>query len=379
MATWEQIGELANISQLTGLNALQLISLVVQSANAARTHKRNCRRFAKHLTLISNLLQQLNVPELRDRAETREPLERLEEAIKRGYALVDACGKRSFLYMLAMGWSVAYEFKRVQDEIDRCLKIVPLISLVHSKHAVEKLERIEKDQCEYTLDEEDKKVQEVILDRDPSKNHSSVLEKSLSRSYPDLPFTEALEKEKEKLKLELHRSQANLDTSHSEVIHHLLQVTHGVAHCENERDYQKQDCDINCSRKGLSRYDEWGSDLLGCCEEPSLCFRTFFYPCGTFSRVATVAKNRYISSGEACNDLMAYSCFLSCYCYTCCVRRKLRQKFHIRGGFCDDFLSHLLCCCCALVQEWREVEIRSSSIGPEDTKISPPDSQYMES
>lgn len=128
------IGELANISQLTGLNAVQLISLVVQSANAARTHKRNCRRFAKHLTLISNLLQQLNVPELRDRPETREPLERLEEAIKRGYALVEACGNRSFLYILAMGWSVAYEFKRVQGEIDRCLKIVPLISLVHSKH-----------------------------------------------------------------------------------------------------------------------------------------------------------------------------------------------------------------------------------------------------
>jgi MCAfunc domain len=135
MATWEQIGDVANISQLTGLNAVQLISLVVQSANAARTHKRNCRRFANHLTLISNLLQPLNVPELRDRAETREPLERLEDAIKRGYALVEACGKRSFLYMLAMGWSVAYEFKRVQNEIDRCLKIVPLISLVHSKHA----------------------------------------------------------------------------------------------------------------------------------------------------------------------------------------------------------------------------------------------------
>lgn len=102
------------------------------------------------------------------------------------------------------------------------------------------MERIEKDQCEYTLEDDDKKVQEIILDRDPSKNHSSVLEKSLSRSYPDLAFTEALEKEKEKLKLELHRSQANLDTTQCEMIHHLLQVTHGVAGCGNEKDYQKQ-------------------------------------------------------------------------------------------------------------------------------------------
>jgi len=31
-----------------------------------------------------------------------------------------------------------------------------------------------------------------------------------------------------------------------------------------------------------------------------------------------------------------------------------------QGGFFDDFLSHLMCCCCALVQEWREVEIRGA-------------------
>ncbi|WJX47841.1 Meiotic recombination protein dmc1 [Trifolium repens] len=33
------------------------------------------------------------------------------------------------------------------------------------------------------------------------------------------------------------------------------------------------------------------------------------------------------------------------------------------GGFVDDFLSNLMCCCCALVQEWREVEIRGVLIG----------------
>ncbi|KAJ6413279.1 hypothetical protein OIU84_006134 [Salix udensis] len=51
---------------------------------------------------------------------------------------------------------------------------------------------------------------------------------------------------------------------------------------------------------------------------------------------------------------------------------------HWQGGFVDDFLSHLMCCCCALVQEWREVEIRGV-YGPEKTKTSPPPSQFMES
>lgn len=34
-----------------------------------------------------------------------------------------------------------------------------------------------------------------------------------------------------------------------------------------------------------------------------------------------------------------------------------------QGGSIDDFLSHLMCCCCALVQELREVEIRGASYG----------------
>lgn len=35
----------------------------------------------------------------------------------------------------------------------------------------------------------------------------------------------------------------------------------------------------------------------------------------------------------------------------------------LQGGCIDDFLSHLMCCCCALVQELREVEIRGVSYG----------------
>ncbi|KAM0890097.1 hypothetical protein ACQ4PT_027282 [Festuca glaucescens] len=104
--------------------------------------------------------------------------------------------------------------------------------------------------------------------------------------------------------------------------------------------------------------------------------KTFFFPCGTFSRISSIAKNRTMSSAEACNDIMAYSLILSCCCYTCCVRRKLRQRLNIAGGCCDDFLSHVMCCCCALVQEWREIKIRGAY--GEKTKVTPPPCQYME-
>ncbi|KAJ0964068.1 hypothetical protein J5N97_029190 [Dioscorea zingiberensis] len=420
MASWDQLGELASVAQFAGLDAVKLIGMIVQAAATARMHRKNCRRFAQHLKLIGNLLEQLKISELKRYPETREPLEQLEDALRRAYVLVDSCKNRSYLYLLAMGWSLVYQFRKAQSEIDRYLRIVPLISLVDNARVRERLEYIERDECEYTLDEEDKRVQDVILDQNLLKSHSVVLKKSLSCNYPNLAFNEALQKENEKLQLELQRSQANMDVSQCELIQHLLGMTETVDCSLSEKDselkssnkvepeylnsgydkvytydgnYQSKHNETYMasrnaspvssgrdliSNRGSHRDAEWHSDLLDCCSEPFLCLKTFFYPCGTFSKIATTANNKHISSAEACNDIMAYSLILSCCCYTCCVRRKLREMLNVRGGLCDDFLSHLICCCCALVQEWREVEIRGA-YGSEKTKTSPPSSQYMES
>ncbi|GLT39282.1 hypothetical protein SLA2020_134800 [Shorea laevis] len=419
-AAWEHFGGIANVAQLAGLDAVKLIGLIVKAANTARMHKRNCRQFAQHLKLIGNLLEQLKISELKKYPETREPLEQLEDALRRSYILVNSCQDRSYLYLLAMGWNIVYQFRKAQNEIDRYLKIVPLITLVDNTRVRERLEDIEKDQREYTLDDEDRKVQDVIMKPEPSKNDANILKKTLSSSYPSLGFNAALQKENEKLQLELQRSQANYDVGQCEVIQHLLDVTQAVAadtslgnsspkkeskkgehkytdsYSENDHSFHEsspkkidshttsRNTSPVSSGKDLLSYrgshgtEEWHTDLLGCCSEPSLCIKTFFYPCGTFSKIASVATNRHISSAEACNELMAYSLILSCCCYTCCVRRKLRKMLNITGGFIDDFLSHLMCCCCALVQEWREVEIRGIS-GPDKTKTSPPAMQYMES
>ncbi|KAL9461790.1 hypothetical protein AB3S75_004731 [Citrus x aurantiifolia] len=419
MANWEHFGEIANVAQLAGFDAVRLIGVIVKAASTARMHKKNCRQFAQHLKLIGNLLEQLKISELKKYPETREPLEQLEDALRRSYLLVNSCQDRSYLYLLAMGWNIVYQFRKAQTEIDRYLKIVPLITLVDNARVRERLEDIEKDQREYTLDEEDQKMQDAILRREPSKHETMVLKKTLSTSYPKMGFNEVLQKENEKLQLELQRSQTQMDVSQCEVIQRLIDVTeafsanhlpeevspkksskkvecnysdtdNGKNHSFNEKS-NKSDARTNSrntssvssgrdllSREGSYQHEEWHTDLLGCCSEPLLCMKTFFYPCGTFSKIATVATSRHMSSAEACNELMAYSLILSCCCYTCCIRRKLRKTLNIAGGFVDDFLSHFMCCCCALVQEWREVEIRGI-YGPEKTKTSPPPSQIMES
>lgn len=129
-SSWEHIGEVASVVQLAGFDAGRLIAMIAKAANTARMHKKNCRQFAQHLKLIGNLLEQLKISELKRYPETREPLEQLEDALRRSYILVNSCQERSYLYLLAMGWNIVYQFRKAQNEIDRYLKIVPLITLV---------------------------------------------------------------------------------------------------------------------------------------------------------------------------------------------------------------------------------------------------------
>lgn len=130
MSNWETLNGFGNVAQLAGVNAVGLIGLIAEAANRARLHKKNCKKFAHHLKLIGNLLEQLKITELKKYPETREPLEQLEDALKRSYLLVHSCQDKSYLYLLAMGWSIVNQFKRAQDEIDRYLRIMPLLTLV---------------------------------------------------------------------------------------------------------------------------------------------------------------------------------------------------------------------------------------------------------
>jgi hypothetical protein len=127
---WENVGDLENIMQLMGLNAMSLIALIVKLASNVQMHKKNCRQFAQHLKLIGNLLEQLKVMELKKYPETREPLDQLEDALRRSYVLIYSCQNRSYLYLLAMGWTIVNQFRQAHAEIDRYLKIVPLINLL---------------------------------------------------------------------------------------------------------------------------------------------------------------------------------------------------------------------------------------------------------
>lgn len=100
----------------------------------------------------------------------------------------------------------------------------------------ESLEEIAADHREYTLDEEDVEAQNAILKPDRSKKDANVLEKSLSRRYPELQLHEALQEEKEKLQHELQRLQVNnTDPKQCRVIEHLIDVTQNLVNVSADK------------------------------------------------------------------------------------------------------------------------------------------------
>jgi len=220
---WASMGDLANAGQLTGINAVQLISMIVAAANNARMHKKNCRQFAQHLKLISNLLEQLNLTDLKERPETGEPLELFEDALRKAVVLVESCRDKSYLYLVAMGWTYVNKFRDYQDEIDKYLKLIPLISLVEDNRKA--MKAIEKDRKPYTLEVDEVKVQESLLKRDLSRSDSSRLSRELSKRYPGLPITQALRNENEMLRQELQRLRACMEDDQARVIEQLIEFT----------------------------------------------------------------------------------------------------------------------------------------------------------
>ena len=65
-----------------------------------------------------------------------------------------------------------------------------------------------------------------------------MLKKTLSCSYPNFSFTEALKKENEKLQVELQHSQANMDLHQYEFIQHLLDVTEVAALYDSKKNHK---------------------------------------------------------------------------------------------------------------------------------------------
>ncbi|KAM3213501.1 hypothetical protein ACQJBY_066090 [Aegilops geniculata] len=132
---WGALGQASTMAQLVGVDALGLVSMVVQAALVARRHRDACARLAQHVELVGGLLGELELAELMRREATRRPLEQLGDALRRCYALVTACQDCGYLRCLLLGGRMADELRAAQHEIDMFIRLIPLIALVDNSTA----------------------------------------------------------------------------------------------------------------------------------------------------------------------------------------------------------------------------------------------------
>ncbi|KAF7103475.1 hypothetical protein CFC21_104464 [Triticum aestivum] len=144
---WAALGQASTMAQLVGVDALGLVSMVVQAALAARRHRDACMLLAQHVELIGGLLRELELAELMRREATSRPLEQLRGALRRCYALVTACQDCGYLRRLVLGARMADELRAAQHEIDMFIRLIPLISLVdnstNSRRVQEAVEQVD--------------------------------------------------------------------------------------------------------------------------------------------------------------------------------------------------------------------------------------------
>jgi Cys-rich protein (TIGR01571 family) len=84
--------------------------------------------------------------------------------------------------------------------------------------------------------------------------------------------------------------------------------------------------------------------------------------CAYFCTLCMAGSVAEKSSGSFCVDC----CLPILAPIHCCLwgntRTRIRTRYGIPGDGCTDCMAHLFCCCCALVQEAREIEMRGGEV-----------------
>ncbi|CAL5033937.1 unnamed protein product [Urochloa decumbens] len=135
---WDMLGKVAGVMQLTGVDAFGMVSMIVQAARTARRNRDLCQQLAKKVEIVSGLLEELHIPELRRHRKTRRPLDELRTALFRGYVLVWSCSQQqsaSQFRQLFMAADMASMLRQAKDEIDGYIILIPLITAVATVRA----------------------------------------------------------------------------------------------------------------------------------------------------------------------------------------------------------------------------------------------------
>lgn len=122
------------------------------------------------------------------------------------------------------------------------------------------------------------------------------------------------------------------------------------------------------ARTVANREDWTSGDILDCCDDCESCFLVTVLPCIAFSE-----NRRMLHGGDL--QTRVDPCFvyciiayltsgLGCCLYAYSTRTDIRTKYNLKEDPCNDCCVHLLCHCCAMCQEYRELKNRPLTLWP---------------
>ncbi|KXG20929.1 putative receptor-like protein kinase At4g00960 isoform X2 [Sorghum bicolor] len=122
-----------NAAQVTGVDALSLIALIVRAAETARRNKKTCRELVEQVKQIGDLLRSLEEQpavgiSIMHRPETSALLMELQETLRLACTVVESCGQGGCVHGLWVGGSRASSLRDVQSKIAFYLQLFPIVS-----------------------------------------------------------------------------------------------------------------------------------------------------------------------------------------------------------------------------------------------------------
>ncbi|KAK6921766.1 PLAC8 motif-containing protein [Dillenia turbinata] len=107
------------------------------------------------------------------------------------------------------------------------------------------------------------------------------------------------------------------------------------------------------NKTGFMGTEAWTTGLFDCMQDPSNAMITAIFPCVTFGQIADVLDNGHTTCATSGIVYAVSPCLLSKG-----YRRKLRQRFNLVEAPAQDWVVHSMFECCALCQEYRELNNR---------------------
>ncbi|WVZ92847.1 hypothetical protein U9M48_038884, partial [Paspalum notatum var. saurae] len=92
-----------------------------------------------HVQIVDDLLEKLQTPEMMQHSEIRNGFNELEEILREAYMLVTSCQNNNYVYHLFTGKKKADQFRALQNRIDSCLQVFPLISHIGTSDRLDKI------------------------------------------------------------------------------------------------------------------------------------------------------------------------------------------------------------------------------------------------